>query len=168
MQRNNCRRHPDTNCTCSSPCEHTTVYEGHHFGFRWDTTFFCLFIYLFIYITNIGSLFTPLQSSSLNPPSPSPLRGYVPLSLDPGASSLCGIRHICSHWGRQGNPVGEQIPQSGYSFGNSPCFSCWGTHMETELYICYICAGRLGPPCHKDTCFTIFRAALFVSARNWK
>jgi hypothetical protein len=43
---------------------------------------------------------------------------------------------------------GEQIPQIPNSFRDSPCCSsCWGSHMKTELYICYICAGlgALGP-----------------------
>jgi hypothetical protein len=39
----------------------------------------------------------------------------------------------------------EHIPQIGNSFRDSPCSSCWGTHMKIELHICYICAEVLGP-----------------------
>jgi len=46
---------------------------------------------------------------------------------------------------RESSPVGEQISQIDNSFRDSPLSSCWGTHMETELHICYICAGGFSP-----------------------
>lgn len=48
---------------------------------------------------------------------------------------------------RQGSPVGEQIPQSIYSFRERLCSSCWGAQMKTELHTCYICSGDLSSGC---------------------
>jgi hypothetical protein len=45
----------------------------------------------------------------------------------------------------QGALFENGFPQSGNSFMDSPYSSCWGIHMEIELYICYICPGDLGP-----------------------
>jgi hypothetical protein len=49
--------------------------------------------------------------------------------------------------GRQGSPVGKWNPQTGNSFRDSSCSSCWGIHMKTELHICYTCVRSLGLPC---------------------
>jgi hypothetical protein len=46
---------------------------------------------------------------------------------------------------RQGSPVEEQILKSCYSFRENHCSSCWGSHVETELHVCYICAGGPAP-----------------------
>ena len=43
--------------------------------------------------------------------------------------------------------LGECIPQTGNSFRDSPCYSCWRTHLKTRLHVSYICAGALFPTC---------------------
>ena len=40
--------------------------------------------------------------------------------------------------------LGEQDSQTGNRFSDSFHFSCWRTHMQTNLYFCYICAGHWG------------------------
>jgi hypothetical protein len=39
--------------------------------------------------------------------------------------------------------LGKWDPQASNRVKDSPCSSCWRTHMETNLHLCYICA-RLG------------------------
>ena len=48
---------------------------------------------------------------------------------------------------RQGRLVRELMPHSGYSFRECFCSSCWQTHIETELHICYVCARGLITAC---------------------
>ena len=40
--------------------------------------------------------------------------------------------------------LGEENPQAGNRFRDSPCSRCCGTHMKIEVHICYICARGLG------------------------
>jgi hypothetical protein len=47
----------------------------------------------------------------------------------------------------EASPVGEWTPQTGNVFKDSPYSSCWRTHINTELHICYIYARSVGPAC---------------------
>lgn len=109
-------------------------------------------VFLLICISLFTSQILPAplsQMPSLHPLSSSLRRwqcvpGYPPtlvlqVSARLGASSPTEAR--------LDSPVGEWIPQSGYSFRECLCSSCWGIHMETELHVYYIGAwGTLFQP----------------------
>ena len=73
----------------------------------------------------------PSQSPSHRDPlpSPSPLRGCdssrYPLTLVHQVSARLDMSSPIE--ARQGSPFGEWISQSGYTFGEIFCFSCWGS-----------------------------------------
>jgi hypothetical protein len=125
-------------------CFHTHIlyYIFSHILFSFFHTHTCTFTY--IYIFQVLPCISPSQSLS-------PLfvweGGFSWVSCNPGASSVCRVRYILSHWGQTGQPCWEIIPQSGGSFRDKPCSHCWETHIETELYICYIYSVGLSPPC---------------------
>jgi hypothetical protein len=87
---------------------------------------------------------TPLTWTLLPPPFPfTSLRRRWPPCIP---TSHCRTRHILSHLrSDMAAQLGEQHPQRSNSFRDSPCSSCWGTHMKTKLYIWCTCAGLLGP-----------------------
>jgi hypothetical protein len=105
----------------------------------------CLSVSLFIYIQSHIS--SPLQSLSAHPYSPFTLRVLGPPSYPPSLAHQisAGLGISFPSEDRQGSPIGKWIVQSGCSFTESPLSSCWGTHMETKLHICYICFGSLDP-----------------------
>lgn len=80
----------------------------------------------------------PLFSERVGPPHP-----WVVLSLD--TSSLCKLGTLFFHWGQQGSSVREQIPQLYHRFRDSSPASCWGTHVEAEPHIGYVCVGGRVP-----------------------
>ena len=107
-------------------------------------------MYLFVYLHLTCSLFPgPISQSSLpHLPSPSPLREWPPLGIPPNSQLIMSLSdqvHPLSTAARQGSLVGEQIAKSGYSFRDNPCSSCWETHLDTELRVCYICSDGLCP-----------------------
>ena len=65
----------------------------------------------------------PSQSPSLTMSYQVSVRLAHPLSLRPDRAAL----------------LGNGYHSQDYSFRESLHSSCWGTHMETELHICYIC-----------------------------
>lgn len=82
----------------------------------------------------------------LHPLSLSLLRVWGPKGIPPPWYIKSKLGESSTTEARQGIPVRKQIPQSGYSFNDSAFYSCWGTHMEIELYVCYIGAGASAQP----------------------
>jgi hypothetical protein len=104
--------------------------------------------------------FIHFTSRSLSPLSASTHSTYPHLSSSSWTSgghlrySLIMAHQVCVGHGisspteaRQGSRVREIHSQTGNSFRDSPCSSIFGIHMKTDLHICYICVGGLGPDC---------------------
>ena len=116
-----------------------------------------LFIYLFIYsvILHLESCLLLIHLSQCLFPSPLSRIWSPGLCFHHGTSTLFRIStpSIIKNclW---------RVSITVKSFNNSPCSTCSGTHMETELHICYICA-----ICHDaaSLCFLIGDQSLIVS-----
>jgi len=99
----------------------------------------CLFVYI------------PNASPSLTEALPqSPLRGWDPLRYSLSLvhqvfAGLCVFSLSLRPY--KGALLGNGFHSQATALGDSPRSSCWGTHMEIELQICYICGVGLGPAC---------------------
>ena len=110
------------------------LYFFFYFYYYYYYQFIYLFIYIFIH-------FTPWMLH----PTASPFTACLPLSCEwvrapmwnPGALAhqLSSWLTNFFYWGQ----LGIWFPQTVNSYRDSPCCTYWGTHMETELHICYIC-----------------------------
>jgi len=104
-------------------------------------------------------LYSPLSTLALLPAAPhASLSPIPPFSFEkakpssgyqfslPCTSSTCGNRHI-SHWDQTRLSIwGYRIyKQAGNKLKDRLCSRCWGNHMKTKLFICYLCAGIIGP-----------------------
>jgi hypothetical protein len=88
----------------------------------------------------------PSQNSSPSPPlllrEGEPPLGIPLRTLANQISEALGVPSPAE--ARQGGSVEEQILQTSNSFRDSPCSSCWGTHIENELasdllHMCWGC-----------------------------
>lgn len=71
-----------------------------------------------------------------------------PLSIPlPGSSNLCqGRAHPLPLRPHRAAILGSKYHSQATASGRAFTHSCWGTHMETELHVCYICAGASVQP----------------------
>lgn len=98
--------------------------------------FWIFILFLFNIIFTFQSLVSPFHLRGWGSPGyPPTLTHQVSAGLGASSPTEAG----------QGALFENGFPQSGNSFMDSPYSSCWGIHMEIELYICYICPGDLGP-----------------------
>jgi hypothetical protein len=110
------------------------------------TSWFFLFPPPLIAFFKILILTPVLPLTEFLPIPPSPLRGWGPLGwvFPPSLEHQVFAGSVTASLteARQGSTVGEWILQISNNFRDSPCSSVvGGTHMETELHICYICQG---------------------------
>jgi hypothetical protein len=105
------------------------------------------FIHSFIHFTpQLLSLLLPILPHTAPLPTPPPLLLWEgkgsPLDIPPSWHVKPLQDYEYPLWLRpdKAAQLGEQDLQAGNSFRDSPCSSCWGTHMETELHICCIYA----------------------------
>jgi hypothetical protein len=73
---------------------------------------------------------------------------HSPYPSYPTHQSCCGTRHILSHWSQTRLSFRGAEPQAdkkATGSGTAPVPVVWGPLMKTKLFICYNCAGGLGP-----------------------
>ena len=84
---------------------------------------------------------TPLTVSLLPSPSPSFLIWYQYIWC---TKSLQNLAHSLLQGLEKADLLGSEF-QSGYSFRDTPHSSCWGTHIQTELHVSYLCVRGRNP-----------------------
>lgn len=94
-----------------------------------------VFYSFLIYSLYIGIALPP------SPPSSFPLTVWLPLLGVPlfWHNVVAWLGAFDSTKLRQGSPVIGSYPTDWQQL-DSPCSSCWGTHMKTELHLSYKCA----------------------------
>ena len=114
--------------------------------------YFSFFLFSLIYLFTLhpnGSPppSPPSYSSTFHVLSPSPLRWGRPSWVSTHLAHQVTVRLGLSSptEARQGSPVREPDLKAGNRVSDSPCSSCWGTHMKVNLHVFYICAGSIRP-----------------------
>lgn len=111
-------------------------------------SFFFFFLNLFIHFTSLIAA-PSLLSSQAHPPQPLPnypswdrkashTSGYQPAQADQTVAGLSAPLPLRPNKAVQ---LEEGDPGSGNRFRDSACYNCQGTHMKTQLSICYKVVG---------------------------